>query len=52
MASEAASLLRASAPESEGGATGKVVQELEQCLQLIADSSLPPGVEPAGCNIG
>ena len=52
MASEAATQLKISAPEGEGGAASKVIQELEQCLQLIADSSLPPGVEPAGCNLG
>ncbi|HXW59610.1 MAG TPA: hypothetical protein VEJ23_09070, partial [Solirubrobacteraceae bacterium] len=52
MASEGASLLKVSAPVEEDNPAGKVVAELEHCLQLIADSSLPSGLEPAGCGIG
>ena len=52
MAAEEASLLNANAPAEAPSTGGKGVQELEHCLQLIADSSLPPGVEPSGCNLG
>ncbi len=51
LASEGARLLRSSAVGGEEGAGSEVLQGLEHCLELIADSSLPAGVEPAGCDL-
>jgi hypothetical protein len=50
MAGAALSLLQAAAAESgEASAAGKVIQTLEQCLELVAVSSLPAGPEPPQC---
>ena len=59
IAAAAVSLLQAAtsgeaATTGKGGAPSaadKVVQALEQCLELVATSSLPPGIEPTPCEL-
>jgi hypothetical protein len=52
MANGGVNLLQEAAAEG-GGATAslKIVQELEKCLELVAASSLPGGLEPPPCEL-
>jgi hypothetical protein len=52
-AGAAAAVSQLQADTAESGTTGealKVVQELEHCLELVATSGLPPGIEPTPCS--
>jgi hypothetical protein len=54
VASEAAALVKSAseAVGGEAGGAGEVLSQLERCLELVADSSLPAGVEPSACQLG